>query len=80
MAETRLRVEFERGGTEDFDANQLNIAPDGSLVISKVEVRTSRLAGGQQEVESKIVKVIRRDLWLNVETVELGAPLLVSGG
>lgn len=80
VLESRLRVTYQAGepgsrSREDLDANHVQVANDGSLVIMKMTQRRSGVADvrGQEQVtvEQRLVRIIRRDLWREVETVDV---------
>ena len=63
------------GTTRDIAAESVGIAPDGSLQLNHVEMRErfDVKAGRQvQEISNpQMVCVIRRDLWLEVENLDI---------
>lgn len=67
-----LRVNLADGGHEVHNANRCDIGPDGSLQVSWAEVRGPGVLhpGGPMQIEMRLVKIYRRDLWLTVVTVE----------
>lgn len=86
----KLRVIFEDGHAELFDANAVDIAPDGSLLINSVtfgEWKRDLQSGGMvQEQSRRLAAVLSapqahrslidggRQNWLRVETVDVHDP------
>jgi len=73
-----LAVLMASGEVRSYEANMLQIAPDGSLILnfqntSSGKERFDPQSGRrftEQIQESKIVRVLRRDLWAEVWTPE----------
>ena len=81
----KIRV-FMTDGSEprDFDANVAEVFPDGSLRLTRRTERESGLvnAAGQKQLEVTflLIRIIRRDLWAEVELIDVGEPQVFEIG
>jgi hypothetical protein len=66
----KIRVHFTDGGPKEYDANAVDTARDGALVLSKRHLKKAVLAGQPDELTNKVVRVIRRDLWREAEVLD----------
>jgi hypothetical protein len=79
-----IRVHFADDSTEDYPANHVEIAGDGSLLLAHKSQRESPVvaANGQRQIEltSKLIRIIRRDLWAEVELIDADEPEILEFG
>ena len=72
------------GSSRDFDANMAEVFTDGSLRLTHRSERDSGLvnAAGQKQLEVTLllVRIIRRDLWAEVELFDVGEPQVIEIG
>jgi hypothetical protein len=80
----KIRVHFRDESSEDYDANLAEVFNDGSLRLSKRTEKESGLvnAAGQKQLEVTflMVRIIRRDLWAEVELIDAGEPQVIEVG
>jgi hypothetical protein len=80
----QIRVHFQDESSQDYDANHVEIAGDGSLLLAHKAQKESPVmtAGGQRQIEitQRLVRIIRRDLWAEVELVDAGEPEIIEFG
>jgi hypothetical protein len=80
----KIRVHFQDESSEDYDANHVEIAGDGSLLLAHKTQRESGVvdASGRKalEITQRLVRIIRRDLWAEVELVDVGEPEVITLG
>ena len=80
----KIRVLMADGSSRDFDANLAEVFPDGSLRLSRRSERESGLvnAAGQKQLEVTflLVRIIRRELWAEVELIDVGEPQIIEIG
>jgi len=72
------------GAVRDFPANHVEIAGDGSLLLAFKSQKESPIAhaSGQRMIEltQRLIRVIRRDLWTEVELIDADEPEVIEIG
>ena len=80
----KIRVHFQDDSTEDYPANHVEIAGEGSLWLTHRSQKQSPItdAAGRHQIEinQTLIRIIRRDLWAEVELVEVGEPEIIEIG
>ena len=73
-------MHFEDGSEREFEANSTAVGPDGSLQLLQRTEKRSGIVGVPDEVNMRLVRLIRRDLWREVEVVEYGEAQVIEIG